>query len=75
MVHRTKMGINSSLRRFNYDGAKDFYWEKKIKGLAAMFTMMNYERLMLVYKDWALRNWPQHSAICARAGSGAGANW
>ena len=41
-----KMGINGSATSvINYDGARGFLLGEEHQGLAAMFTMMNYERL------------------------------
>ena len=41
-----KMGINGSATSvINYDGAQGFLLGEEHQGLAAMFTMMNYERL------------------------------
>ena len=41
-----KMGIKGSATNvMNYDGAKGFLLGEENQGLAAMFTMMNYERL------------------------------
>lgn len=41
-----KMGIRASATNvINYDGAKGFLLGEENQGLAAMFTMMNYERL------------------------------
>ena len=41
-----KMGINGSATSvINYDGAQGFLLGEEHRGLAAMFTMMNYERL------------------------------
>ena len=41
-----KMGIRGSATSvINYDGAKGFLLGEENRGLAAMFTMMNYERL------------------------------
>ena len=43
-----KMGIKASATCvMNYDGAKGFLVGEEHKGLAAMFTMMNYERLSI----------------------------
>ena len=41
-----KMGIRGSATSvINYDGATGFLLGEENQGLAAMFTMMNYERL------------------------------
>jgi len=54
-----KMGINGSATSvMNYDGATGYLLGEPHQGLAAMFTMMNYERLSVGCRDSARGNSP-----------------
>lgn len=63
-----KMGINGSATSvINYDGAKGFLLGEENQGLAAMFTMMNYERLSVGLQGLGAAQLAyQHSANYAR---------
>ena len=50
----------------NYDGAKSFLLGEENQGLAAMFTMMNYERLSVGLQGLGAALAYQHSASYAR---------
>lgn len=74
-----KMGIKASATCvMNFDGAKGFLIGQENKGLAAMFTMMNYERLSIGLQGIGLGEVSYQSAkayaldrIQSRAPSGA----
>jgi alkylation response protein AidB-like acyl-CoA dehydrogenase len=74
-----KMGIKASATCvMNFDGAKGFLIGEENKGLAAMFTMMNYERLSIGLQGIGLGEVSYQSArayaldrIQSRAPSGA----
>ncbi|MEC9155532.1 MAG: acyl-CoA dehydrogenase C-terminal domain-containing protein [Pseudomonadota bacterium] len=63
-----KMGIKGSATSvINYDGAKGFLLGEENQGLAAMFTMMNYERLSVGLQGLGAAQLAyQHSASYAR---------
>ena len=63
-----KMGINGSATSvINYDGAQGFILGEENQGLAAMFTMMNYERLSVGLQGLGAAQLAyQHSANYAR---------
>ena len=63
-----KMGINGSATSvINYDGARGFLLGEEHQGLAAMFTMMNYERLSVGLQGLGAGDLAyQHSARYAR---------
>ncbi len=63
-----KMGIKGSATSvINYDGAKGFLLGEENQGLAAMFTMMNYERLSVGLQGLGAAQLSyQHSASYAR---------
>ncbi len=63
-----KMGIKGSATSvINYDGAKGFLLGEENQGLAAMFTMMNYERLSVGLQGLGAAQLAyQHSANYAR---------
>ena len=53
-----KMGINGSATSvINYDGAQGFLLGEEHQGLAAMFTMMNYERLSVGLQGLGAEIW------------------
>lgn len=58
-----KMGIKASATCvMNYDGAKGWLVGDMHKGLAAMFTMMNYERLLVGVQGISVAHWSYTSA-------------
>ena len=63
-----KMGIKGSATSvINYDGAKGFLLGEENQGLAAMFTMMNYERLSVGLQGLGAAQLSyQHAASYAR---------
>ena len=48
----TKWALKSATCVMNFDGAKGWLVGELNKGLACMFTMMNYERLVWAFRVW-----------------------